>query len=99
MYDRAIALAKENEYINEEALAQELAAKFYLSWGKQAIAQTYMTNAYYAYSHWGAIAKVKDLEARYPQLIMRSNTEKLETNYLQTIQTNSTTSGALKFSI
>ncbi|AFZ27489.1 putative ATPase [Cylindrospermum stagnale PCC 7417] len=93
MYDRAIALAKENEYIHEQALALELAAKFYLSWGKVAIAQTYMTDAYYAYSDWGAVAKVKDLEARYPQLIMRANTEKLETNYRQTIQTNSTTTG------
>ncbi|MEH1935296.1 MAG: AAA family ATPase [Nostoc sp.] len=93
MYDQAIALAKENEYINEEALTHELAAKFYLSWGKETIARTYMTNAYYAYSHWGAVAKVKDLEARYPQLIVRSNTEKLETNYLQTIQTHSTTTG------
>ncbi|OUL30749.1 serine/threonine protein kinase [Nostoc sp. RF31YmG] len=70
-YDKAIALAKENQYINEEALAHELAAKFYLSWGKQTIARIYMTNAYQAYSHWGAIAKLKDLEARYPQLIMR----------------------------
>ncbi len=34
LYDRAIALAKENEYLNEEALAYELAAKFYLSWEK-----------------------------------------------------------------
>ncbi|MEH2358791.1 trifunctional serine/threonine-protein kinase/ATP-binding protein/sensor histidine kinase [Nostoc sp.] len=93
MYDQAIALAKENEYINEEALAHELAAKFYLSWGKETIAKTYMTNAYYAYSRWGAVAKVKDLEARYPQLIVQSNTEKLETNYLQTIQTQSTTTG------
>ncbi|MEH2261829.1 ATP-binding protein [Nostoc sp.] len=92
MYDRAIALAKENEYINEEALAHELAAKFYLSWGKETIAQTYMTNAYYAYSNWGAIAKVEDLEARYPQLIVQSNTQKPETNYLPTIQTSSTTS-------
>ncbi|MDZ8092719.1 MAG: ATP-binding protein, partial [Nostoc sp. DedQUE05] len=91
MYDKAIALAKENEYINEEAIAHELAAKFYLSWRKEAIAQTYMTNAYYAYSHWGAVAKVKDLEARYPQLILRSNTEKTETNYLHTLQTSSTT--------
>ncbi|MBG1240680.1 trifunctional serine/threonine-protein kinase/ATP-binding protein/sensor histidine kinase [Nostoc sp. NZL] len=94
MYDRAIALAKQNEYINEEALAHELAAKFYLSWGKQAIASTYMTNAYYAYSHWGAIAKVKELEARYPQLIVRSNTQKLETNYKEFTLDNSTTSGS-----
>ncbi|MGV0102211.1 ATP-binding protein [Nostoc sp. DSM 114160] len=93
MYEKAIALAKENEYINEEAIAHELAAKFYLLWGKETIAQIYMTNAYYAYSHWGAVAKVKDLETRYPQLILRSNTEKIETNYLHTIQTSSTTTG------
>lgn len=94
MYDKAIALAKENEYINEEAIAHELAAKFYLSWGKETIAKTYMTNAYYAYSYWGAVAKVKDLETRYPQLIVQSNIETLETNYLQTIQTSSTTTGS-----
>jgi predicted ATPase/signal transduction histidine kinase/CheY-like chemotaxis protein len=72
MYDKAIALAKENEYINEEALAQELAAKFYCSWGKEKIARTYMTDAYYAYMRWGALAKVKHLEEKYPQLIARS---------------------------
>ena len=33
-YDRAIVGAKANEYIQEEALANELAAKFYLNWGK-----------------------------------------------------------------
>ncbi len=68
LYDRAITLAKENEYINEEALANELAAKFYLEWGKQKIAQTYLIDAYYAYSRWGAKAKVNDLTKRYPQL-------------------------------
>ncbi|MGB7893784.1 MAG: AAA family ATPase [Microcoleus sp.] len=72
IYDKAIALAKENEYINEEALAHELAAKFYLSWGKEKIARTYMTDAYYAYMRWGALAKVKHLEEKYPQLIARS---------------------------
>ncbi|MEH2369354.1 trifunctional serine/threonine-protein kinase/ATP-binding protein/sensor histidine kinase [Nostoc sp.] len=68
-YDRAIATAKENQYPNEEALANELAAKFYLDWGKEKIAQTYMTEAYYCYTRWGAKAKVVDLETRYPQLL------------------------------
>ncbi|MFN6572130.1 AAA family ATPase [Dendronalium sp. ChiSLP03b] len=68
-YDRAITLAKENEYINEEALAHELAAKFYLEWNKQKIAQTYLTDAYYCYVRWGAKAKVDDLQQRYPQLL------------------------------
>jgi PAS domain S-box-containing protein len=80
-YDRAIAGAKENEYINEEALANELAAKFYLGWGKQKIAQTYLTDAYYAYARWGAKAKVEDLEKRYPQLLapILSNEKSLHT--------------------
>ncbi|MGL5061142.1 MAG: ATP-binding sensor histidine kinase [Microcoleus sp.] len=69
MYDRAIALAKENEFTNEEALANELAAKFYLNWGKERIARTYLTDAYYAYSRWEAKAKVDDLVKRYPQLL------------------------------
>jgi len=69
MYDRAISGAKENEYLNEEALAHELAAKFYLEWGKEKIATVYLTDAYYAYARWGALAKVADLEKRYPQLL------------------------------
>ena len=68
-YDRAIFLAKEHEYVNEEALAQELTAKFYLEWGKHKIAQTYLTDAYYSYVRWGALAKVDDLAKRYPQLL------------------------------
>ncbi len=68
-YDLAIKAAKENEYVNEEALANELAAKFYLAWGKETIAQTYMLAAYYAYFRWGAKAKIADLEKRYPQLL------------------------------
>ncbi|NQE32790.1 trifunctional serine/threonine-protein kinase/ATP-binding protein/sensor histidine kinase [Microcoleus asticus] len=68
-YDKAISLAKANQYMQEEALANELAAKFYLDWGKERIAGEYMTQAYYAYARWGAKAKVADLEARYPQLL------------------------------
>ncbi|KOP25401.1 serine/threonine protein kinase [Hapalosiphon sp. MRB220] len=68
-YDHAIALAKKHDYINEEALANELAARFYIEWGKQKIAQTYLTDAYYCYARWGAKAKIDDLAKRYPQLL------------------------------
>ncbi|MEP6525256.1 ATP-binding protein [Microcoleus vaginatus DQ-U2] len=69
MYDKAIALAQENEYLNEEALAHELAAKFYLEWGKEKIAKPYLIDAYYAYARWGAKAKIDHLEQGYPQLL------------------------------
>lgn len=69
LYDRAIKGAKENEYIQEEALSNELAAKFYLTWGKENIAQLYLTDAYYGYARWGAKAKVEHLEKCYPELL------------------------------
>ncbi|MEH2088320.1 trifunctional serine/threonine-protein kinase/ATP-binding protein/sensor histidine kinase [Nostoc sp.] len=82
-YDRSITLAKEHGYIQEEALANELAAKFYLDWSKQRIAGEYMTEAYYDYARWGAKTKVADLERRYPQLlapILQQNRSSLSTN-------------------
>ncbi|MGL5065426.1 MAG: trifunctional serine/threonine-protein kinase/ATP-binding protein/sensor histidine kinase [Microcoleus sp.] len=68
-YDRAIAEAKSNEYIQDEALSNELAAKFYLNWGKEKVASGYMQEAYYCYVRWGTRAKIHDLETRYPQLL------------------------------
>ncbi|MEH1924523.1 trifunctional serine/threonine-protein kinase/ATP-binding protein/sensor histidine kinase [Nostoc sp.] len=73
LYDCAIANAAENGYIQEESLANERAALFYLELGKTKIAKTYMTEAYYGYIQWGAIAKVTDLEKRYPDLITRTH--------------------------
>ncbi|MBD2209952.1 AAA family ATPase [Nostoc linckia FACHB-104] len=72
LYDIAITGASENSYIQEESLANERAALFYLELGKTKIAKTYMTEAYYGYIQWGAIAKVTDLEKRYTHLIPRT---------------------------
>jgi histidine kinase len=70
-YDLAIYLAKEHEYLNEESLANELAGQFYLARGKSKIAQVYLLEARYCYLRWGAIAKVSDLDQRYPQFFDR----------------------------
>jgi signal transduction histidine kinase len=69
LYDKAIAGAKENKYLHEEALANELAAKFYLSFDKEKIAKTYLIDAYYCYANWGAKAKIVNLETTYPYLL------------------------------
>ncbi|MEM9539162.1 MAG: AAA family ATPase [Cyanobacteria bacterium P01_E01_bin.42] len=68
-YDRAIAGAKENGYIQEEALANELFTKFYLDWGKEKYAALHMQEAYYCYAQWGAKAKTEDLEQHYRELL------------------------------
>ncbi|MEG4284813.1 hypothetical protein QUB68_16925 [Microcoleus sp. A006_D1] len=94
-YDRAISLAKEHEYIHEAVLAYELAAKFYLSRGKELTAKAYMQEARYCYQLWGAAAKVKDLETRYPQLFAISTSKNILTT---TSTTGSRSSSALDIS-
>ena len=72
-YEQAIQGARDHEYLQEEALAYELAARFYLARGREKFAQTYMKEAHYCYERWGAMAKVKDLETRYPQFFAQSS--------------------------
>ncbi len=73
LYDQAIASARENEFIQNEALANELTAKFWLSKGKQKYAEVHMREAYYGYQRWGATRKFKDLEEIYPQLLTKTS--------------------------
>jgi PAS domain S-box-containing protein len=91
-YEKAIAGAKENKYIQEEALAYELAAKFYLERGRDKFAQTYMKEAHYAYTCWGAKAKVEDLDAKYPHLLPKSANGQSVTTTLKTTTTSTTNS-------
>jgi predicted ATPase/signal transduction histidine kinase len=83
-YEKAIAGAKENEYIQEEALAYELAAEFYFGRGMEKFAHTYMREAYYRYQQWGALAKVVDLEIRYPQLLTTATPKNSSVNVTTT---------------
>jgi len=67
-YEQAIAGANKEGYIHEEALACELAAEFHFSRNRATIAKAYLLKSYYAYIRWGALAKIKDLEKRYPEI-------------------------------
>ncbi|RKZ89880.1 MAG: hypothetical protein DRR19_11045, partial [Candidatus Parabeggiatoa sp. nov. 1] len=83
-YDKAIELAQEHEYVNEEALAHELAGQFYLKKGKPKVAQVYLRDAHYAYQQWGAAAKVADLEQRYPQFLAKPISTPVQTTITKT---------------
>ncbi|NQE38393.1 GAF domain-containing protein [Microcoleus asticus] len=92
-YDLAISLAKENSYIQEEGLSNELAAKFYLDWGKEKVAQAYMQEAYYCYARWGAKAKTDCLAKYYPKLLQPIlQQQRINLNPLETIAFNETIS-------
>ncbi|KYC43850.1 PAS domain S-box protein [Scytonema hofmannii PCC 7110] len=93
-YERAIKGAKINGYLQEEALAYELAAKFYLELGMEEFAQTYITKAHYGYVRWQAVAKVKHLEAQYPQFLAKKLINSTEENFTNS-NTNINSSNAL----
>ena len=65
-YEAAIAGARENEYIREEALANELYGRFWLQRGNSSIARIYIKEAYALYRDWGANSIVQHLEAQFP---------------------------------
>jgi len=74
LYENAIRGAQENGFIQEEALAYELAAEYYLSRDMGKFAKTYLLESHYTYQLWGARVKVIALERQYPQLFTRSTT-------------------------
>jgi serine phosphatase RsbU (regulator of sigma subunit) len=94
LYDAAITGAREQQYTQEEALANELTGEFHLTRGQENMARFFLLEAYYCYIRWGAKAKVKDLETRYPQFFAKINAQKpAETSItLATIITSSSNS-------
>ncbi len=68
-YYLAIKLAHENEFLHEEALANELACNFYLALGDKKIAGVFIQDARLCYAAWGGQAKVRDIEKKYSSLL------------------------------
>jgi len=85
LYDESIRLARENGFVQNEAIANEAAAKYYLSRNQVTVATAYLREACQAYIRWGALAKVKHLEKSYPDLLIKrrrfdDKSESLEEN-------------------
>jgi GAF domain-containing protein len=68
LYGQAIQSAREHGFVQNEALAHEVASRLYSTRGSETIAQTYLRNARNCYDRWGAHGKVRRLDERYPHL-------------------------------
>jgi signal transduction histidine kinase len=68
LYEQAIRSARANGFVHNEALANEVAARFYMARGFDKIARTYLRDARYCYLRWGADGKVRQLDELYPHL-------------------------------
>ncbi len=70
-YEDAIHGARDHDFINDEALAHELAGRFYLSQGKEINARMHLEQAHAKYEEWGASAKSLHMEEMYPTMLER----------------------------
>ena len=68
-YEQAIELARMYGYIQEAALAWELAGRFYVGKGQDELAALYLQKSSHAYEQWGAAAKVDHLTELYPRYL------------------------------
>jgi signal transduction histidine kinase len=68
LYEQAIRSAHANGFVHNEALANELAGRFYAARGLEKIAQMYLRDARYCYVRWDADGKVRQLDQLYPHL-------------------------------
>ena len=67
-YEAAIRSAHDNGFAHCEAVSNECAAQFYSARGLTKIAHVYLRDARDCYLRWGADAKVRQLEERYPKI-------------------------------
>jgi predicted ATPase/two-component sensor histidine kinase len=68
LYEQAIRTAHANGFPHSEAVANEVASRFYGSRGFETIARMYLQNARSCYQQWGAAGKVRQLEQTHPHL-------------------------------
>jgi len=68
LYEKAIRSAHAHGFVHHEAVASEVAGRFYAARGFEKIAKTYLREARYCYLRWGADGKVRQLEQLYPHL-------------------------------
>jgi PAS domain S-box-containing protein len=68
LYELAIRSARTNGFVHNEAIAYEVAARFYATCGFDQFADVYLRNARYCYLRWGADGKVRQLDEHNPHL-------------------------------
>jgi signal transduction histidine kinase len=75
LYEKTILSARENGFVQNEGLAHELAAQHYVTLGLETAGYAHLRSARNCYDRWGASAKVKQLDERYPRLREERSTE------------------------
>ena len=68
LYEEAIQSARETGFVQNEGIAHEVAANFYLARRSTTAGYAHLHEARSCFARWGADGKVRQLDDRYPQL-------------------------------
>lgn len=68
LYEEAVRSARRFGFLQNEALANELAGHCYVALTLGTVAETYLQNARDCYERWGGVSKVKQINLRHPHL-------------------------------
>ncbi len=72
VFARAIDAAGESGFAHMEALSNELYALYWQANQQRQLAGNFIREAYYHYQRWGASAKCRQIEARWPHMLFRA---------------------------
>ncbi len=72
-YESAILHARRDGYLQNAAIACELAGKFYIERGLLTAGHAYIAESYSSYGRWGAHFKTAQMEQHFPQLRRAKN--------------------------
>jgi predicted ATPase/serine/threonine protein kinase/class 3 adenylate cyclase len=75
LYEQSVSVAKKNAYIRDEAIANEMAARYLIRIQLPKAAEGYLQAAHYLYYRWGAHRKIAEMEKSY-QLFIGTTVDK-----------------------
>ncbi|WP_044198887.1 trifunctional serine/threonine-protein kinase/ATP-binding protein/sensor histidine kinase [Hyalangium minutum] len=91
LYEEAIRKARETGATHHVAMASELAANFWRTRQSPIVAHAFAREAWAAYQHWGAVAKVQQLETQWPHLEAAAATAQADTSSTDSSQIDALT--------
>jgi predicted ATPase/signal transduction histidine kinase len=74
LYEQAIRTARAHGFLQIEAIAYEVAARFHRARGQALIADAYAREAHVRYVRWGADGKARQLRRAFPELELQPTT-------------------------
>jgi diguanylate cyclase (GGDEF)-like protein len=72
LYAQAIDAATQSGFAHDEALCNELYALFWETQVQKQLSSNFIREAYFHYRRWGAAAKCRQIEARWPHIPFRT---------------------------